>query len=272
MKKLVLSLVCAGFALSLTAQEAATQKVQMGLAYQFGLNFNKPGTKVIDRDGAGVQNMIGMNVNFSFNQNIGLATGLEFDFESFKYDVVSTNPVYYRYIDSKILQKQDPTTGSTLYNLQHRKQKAIYATIPTMLIFRTNMIGDFRYYGKFGARTSFLLSNSINDQGFNINGDTLGGAQTSYDNTNMKAKGDMFFLRSTVGLAGGAEWNFTGTTSIFAELGFYYGFTPVHNGMAIGGDDKQRHMTMFQSAGGANDYLNFSAKQKQIVLKIGILF
>lgn len=271
MKKVLLSLVCTGFVLSLTAQDA-DKKVQMGLAYQFGLNFNKPGTKLIERNGAGVQNSIGMNVNFSFTPNIGLCTGLEFDFESFKYSVAATSPIYYRYDDTKILQKDDATGGGKLFNLQDRKQKAIYATIPTMLLFRTNMIGDFRYYGKFGARTSVVLSNTINDNGFNFAGDSIGGVKTAASNDNMKAKGDMFFLRSTIGLAGGAEWNFTGNTSVFAELGFYYGFTPVHNGEAIGGDDKERNFTMFQNNSGTSDYLNFSAKQKQIVLKIGILF
>ncbi|HLP55645.1 MAG TPA: outer membrane beta-barrel protein [Fluviicola sp.] len=275
MKKLLLSLVCAGFALSLTAQEeVATKKVQMGLAYQLGLNYNKPGTKNIERLGVGVQNSIGMNVNFSFTQNIGLSTGLEFDFESFKYDVVAADKVYYYYVDSKIIKKEDLSSNpdAKLYNLQERKQKAIYGTIPTMLLFRTNMIGDFRYYGKFGARTSFVLSNTINDKGFNMTGDSLMGTPVASDNSNMKAKGDMFFMRSTIGLAAGAEWNFTGSTSLFAELGFYYGLTPVHFGEAIGGDDKERDMTMFQRINGANDYLTFAAKQKQIVLKIGILF
>jgi hypothetical protein len=264
-------MVCAGFVLSLSAQEA-TKRVQMGIAYQFGLNFNKPGTKVIERDGAGVQNTIGMNANFSFTENIGLATGLEFDFESFKYHVVSSDPIYYRYIDTKILQKEESATNSDLFNLVDRKQKAIYATIPTMLLFRTNMIGDFRYYGKFGARTSFLLSSTINDEGFNFAGDSIAGTPISASNNGMKAKGDMFFMRSTIGLAGGAEWNFTGNTSMFAELAFYYGFTPVHYGDAITGDDPERDMTMFQNINGSPDYLNFSAKQKQIVLKLGILF
>ena len=274
MKKLVLMLVCAGFATSLTAQEGGTdKKVQMGIAYQFGMNFNKPGTKVIERDGIGVQNMIGMNVNFSFTENIGLMTGLEFDFESFKYHVVSTDAIYYDYNDSEILQKEDEDANADRFQLVDRKQKAIYASIPTMLLFRTNMIGAFRYYGKFGARTSFLLSSAINDKGFNIDGVN----SVAASNNNMKAKGDMFFLRSTVGLAGGAEWNFTGNTSLFAELGFYYGFTPVHYGDAITGDDPERDMTMYQTTAngvalGERDYLNFSAKQKQVVLKVGILF
>lgn len=276
MKKLIFTAVCAGFTLGLFAQES-DKKVQLGMAYQFGLNFNKPGTKVIGRDGSGVQNMIGMNMNYSFTPNIGFFTGLEFDFESFRYNVKSTDKVYYRFVDSKIYQKEDGTSGTTLFNLQNRKQKAIYATIPTMLLFRTNMIGSFRYYGKFGARTSFLLSSNTNDKGFTFSGNTPAGAAAAATNENMKSKGDMFFLRSSIGLAAGAEWNFTGSTSVFAEIGFYYGFTPVHNGEAIGGDDKERNMTLYQStkdgvALSADDYLNLSAKQKQIVFKVGILF
>jgi hypothetical protein len=88
----------------------------------------------------------------------------------------------------------------------------------------------------------------------------------------MKAKGDMFFMRSTIGIAGGAEWNFTGNTSLYAEVGFYYGFTPVHYGEAIAGDDKERDMTLFQYNNGVQDYTTLSATQKQILIKIGILF
>ena len=271
-------MICAGMALSLSAQEeVGNKKVQLGMAYQFGLNFNKSATKIAERDGAGVQNMIGMNMNYSFNPNIGISTGLEFDFESFKYKITSTDPVYYKYVDTDIQQKEDNPSTYALYELTHRKQKAIYATIPTMLLFRTNMLGDFRYYGKFGARTSFLLKSTINDDGFNIkNNDLVSNVKTAASNDNMRAQGDMFFMRSTIGLAGGAEWNFTGNTSMFAEIGFYYGFTPVHYGDAITGDDKERDMTLYTSGlsngTGTDDYVTMKATQRQIVLKIGILF
>jgi len=266
--------LCSFLALSLTVGAFAQDdtKVQAGITYQTGMNFNKPGTKLISRDGVGASNSIGLVLNFPFTANIGLSTGLEFDFDSWKYDVSASSPVYYRYIDTKILKKQDSQTGSTLYHLTDRKQKAIYGTIPTMLLFRTNPIGDFRYYGKFGARTSFLLGNTIFDKGFNLTGDTIGGTEVAQTNNEMKAKGDMFFLRSTIGIAGGAEWNFTGNTSIYAEIGFHYGFTPVHYGEAVTGDDKERDMTLFQMNNGTADYTTLAAKQKQVLLKVGILF
>ena len=96
--------------------------------------------------------------------------------------MISTSPVYYRYTDTEIFRKEETPSNSTLYRITDRKQKAIYGSIPTMLLFRTNAIGDFRYYGKFGARTSFLLGNTINDKGFNLDGDTLGGAEVAQTN------------------------------------------------------------------------------------------
>jgi len=269
MKKLLCTVLLMSAGTAVMAQESES-KVQAGITYQTGMNFNKPGTKTIARDGVGAVNSIGLVLNFPFTPNIGLATGLEFDFESFKYSM--NNDMYYRYIDTDILKKQDEQTGSVLYRVTERKQKAIYGSIPTMLLFRTNALGDFRYYGKFGARTSFLLGNTIFDKGFNVGGDTLGGTETSQRNDEMKAKGDMFFLRSTIGIAGGAEWNFTGNTSLYAEIGFYYGFTPVHYGEAVTGDDKERDMTLFQFSNGTQDYTTLSATQKQILLKVGILF
>lgn len=273
MKNFLCSFLALSFAVSAFAQDDT--KVQAGITYQTGMNYNKPGTKLVSRDGVGASNSIGLVLNFPFTPNIGLATGLEFDFDSWKYDVSASDPIYYHYVDTKILKKQDyqeNPNDATLYRLTDRKQKAIYGTIPTMLLFRTNPIGDFRYYGKFGARTSFLLGNTIFDKGFNLTGDSIGGTEVSQVNNEMKAKGDMFFMRSTIGIAGGAEWNFTGTTSIYAEVSFHYGFTPVHYGEAIAGEDPERDMTLFQMNNGVADYTTLAAKQKQVLLKVGILF
>lgn len=269
MKKTVLSIICAGLAMGAMAQGGSDKKIQAGISYQFGLNYNKPGTKVIERDGAGVVNSGGLTLNFALTPNIAIASGLEFDFESFKYDITSSTPIFYNYTDTKILRKQDDLTGSTMYQVTNRKQKAIYGTIPTMLLFRTNAIGNFRYFGKFGARTSFLLGNTIFDDGFNVtNYGLVNETKTAQSNTEMKAAGDMFFVRSTMGISGGAEWNFTGNTSLYAEIGFHYGFTPIHN---VGSNMDRMTLYKFGTAG-SEEYLRFSAKQKQVLLKIGILF
>ncbi len=140
-----------------------------------------------------------------------------------------------------------------------------------MLLFRTNFIGYFRYFGKFGLRNSFLLSNKINDTGFNFDpNQILTGTKTEGTNDNMSAANEMFFFKSAVGASGGAEWNFTGSTCLVAELGFYYGFTPLYYNRA---EEKTFLYTSGLNNGSGND-LRFSnqAKQTQLMLKVSILF
>lgn len=280
-----------GISASIFAQDGGTdRKVNMGIAYQLGLNFTKPGTKRIEKDGVGVQNAFGLNINFNFNDNIGLATGLEFDFESYKVAMTTLNGAnYYLYSDNNIIQEEDLNGDESnmgkyqVFELAGRKYKNIYATIPTMLIFRTNALGDFRYYGKFGARTSFLVKSTKTDQG-NIFGngatgddiDAIEMGSPLYPSATSEMEGmktpygnDVSVIRCSLGVAGGAQWTFTGNTMLFAELGFYYGLTPIN----IEGSGKNR--TLFNrtpGAPGSSDYFGLKTTQTQFCLKIGILF
>lgn len=262
--------------------EDSGKKVNMGLAYQLGLNFMKPGTTAIDKDGVGVQNAFGLNINFNFNENIGFATGVEFDFESYKlsFNTINGNTYYY-YNDKNIIQEEDikEPNSDKVFLLTGRRYKSIYATIPTMLMFRTNALGDFRYYGKFGARTSFLVKSTKTDQG-SIFGSSVTGADiddiadgtiqpaTSQEMEGMKTPygNDVSIVRCALGLAGGAQWNFTGNTMLFAELGFYYGLTPIN----IEGSGKNK--TLFTRETGSSDYFGLKTNQMQFCLKLGILF
>jgi hypothetical protein len=273
MKRTLLAFAILGLSTSAMAQEAADKNVQAGLIMAIGPNFQKMGTKLMDKNGAGFDMTIGMNANWSFNENLGLNTGVEFDFSTVKYKTSANNQIYYWYTDTEILQRDEITGGQNeeLYKLSTRAQKGTYLTIPTMLLFRTNFIGYFRYFGKFGLRNSFLLSSKINDTGVNYNSDIPGASdEVPGDNLNMKASGDMFFFKSAVGLAGGAEWNFSGSTCLVAELGFYYGFTPLHI------DRSEGNTTLFTAAGvnGTSEDLLFSnqATQQQLQFKVSILF
>lgn len=273
MKKTLLAFAILGLSTGVMAQEAADKKVQAGLIMGIGANFQKMGTKIITNDGAGSDKTIGMNVNWAFNDNLGFNTGVEFDFSTLKYKTSANQEIYYWYNDSKIYQQEEvaDATNKELYKLSTRAQKATYLTLPTMLLFRTNFIGYFRYFGKFGLRNSFLLTNKINDTGVNYTSDVPGSSsEVQGENTNMKAKGDMFFFKSAVGLSGGAEWNFSGSTSLIAEIGFYYGFTPLHL------DKNDGNTTMFTAAGvnGTPEDIHFSnqSTQQQLQFKVSILF
>ena len=263
------------------SQEIADKKMQAGLTGGFGLNLTKMGTAKMDKNGVGTILNVGVTLHKSFknSKNLGIGTGLEFDFESIKYKAPSDVNVHYYYNDTRILQKSDvftndalnmdSTSSNMLFTLSERTQKPVYITIPLMLLFRTDFIGDFRYFGKFGLRNSFLASNKINDKGMSS---SMTGINTdNVENENMSASGDMFFYRGSVGFTGGAEWNFTGSTSLLVELGFFYGITPIH------WDNKVENRTLFNfgtnlTNPAEHNYFSNKSNLNQLLFKVALLF
>jgi hypothetical protein len=107
-------------------------------------------------------------------------------------------------------------------------------------------------------------------------GDSLSGAQTEVENTNMVLQDDIRFLKMNAGVAGGAMWNFSGTTMLVAEIGYYFGLTQMHMGERLTGEDKKRSYTLID-AGKDNSLDNYkwaapAAKQSQILLKVTLFF
>ena len=264
MKKILFGSFLLCFGIQALAQEAADKKVQAGLVLGFGTNFSKMGTKKMVSNGVGTDMTIGMNINYNFNPNIGFTSGVEFDFESMKFKPANEF-TYYRYNDTEIIQQDNVQGNEIIFQLSDRKQKPVYLTIPTMMLFRTNFIGYFRYFGKFGMRHSFLLGNKMNDNGFNIDPVTL--TSSVAENNNMKASSSMNLYKGSVGLAGGAEWNFSGNTCLVAELGYYYGISPVIN------VTNEKNQTLFNvNELGQTEYFTNKVSQSQLMLKVSILF
>ena len=266
MKRIVVGVLILSSIFQVNAQEAADKKVQAGLVFGYGMAFQKMETKYIKTNGLGSDLTIGANMNYGFNDNIGLNIGLEFDFETLKYKA-GDNALLYAYNDSEIKPASSITyyvdynnNTNDVFQLLERKQKPVYLTIPTMILFRTKFIGYFRYFGKFGLKTSFLLGNKINDEGKHLSSLT---PDDVVENNNMKAKNEMFFIKSSVGLAGGAEWNFVGSTSLVAEIGYYYGFVPMYYKKS----DADSYLTT-----NLDEKINNSVKQSQLMFKVSILF
>ena len=215
------------------AQDAASKNVQAGLVFGSGLNFQELRTDYFNSGGAGTDLTVGMNFNFNFTETIGLCTGAEFDFSNTHYDVDSTfSTIFYHYSDKQIIQKRDYSSSQSYgtFLLRSRTDKSIYLTIPTMFLFRTKFIGYFRYFGKFGLKNSFLLKTESFDEGIDFGTNAITGTaiNTDANKENMTTKGNMFFYKGAIGIAGGAEWNFSGSTSLVGELGYYYGITPLY--------------------------------------------
>jgi hypothetical protein len=133
-----------------------------------------------------------------------------------------------------------------------------------MFLFKTDFIGDFRYFGKFGIRNNFLVSNKMNDTG--IENPIL--SNQVVDFLNMKASGETFIYNGSIGLTAGAEWNFVGSTVLVAEAGYFYGITPLFL------DRKKDNKSLYTKdpVTSESQYFSNNANLSQILLKVSILF
>jgi hypothetical protein len=226
------------------------------------MNFAKMGTSKMDNNGAGTNFSIGLLIHKSFkdSKNFGFSSGLEFDFNSIKFESTSNNLIYYNYSDTEILPSSK--TSENIFLLSNRKHKTTQITIPIFLLFRTDAIGDFRYFAKFGLKNSFLLSNKIVDNGTDMTSPSI-----AKENKNMSSKNEMFFLQTSLGLSLGTEWNFIGSTSLVAEMSYYYGLTPLFS------DRKEEKETLYtiDSSGDIKSFSN-KATLNQLNLKFALLF
>lgn len=270
MKKSIIILLSIFISVPVFSQEAAEKKVQAGLVLGSGINFQKILTKRLETNGVGSDLTVGANVLINLTETIGFTTGLEFDFERLNYKAPGDGSVFYYFRDAEILAYEDRNEDGILFQLSERKQKANYLTIPTMLSFRTNFFGYWRYFGKFGLRNSFLISSKTTDEGFVHNSSSAVNTQ-SETKEDMISKNDLFFFKSAVGVAAGAEWNFSGSTSLVAEIGYYYGFTPLHTQKKTdAGDERNSLFTIDEN--GDDLMFNNKANQNQVMLKVSILF
>ncbi len=246
----------------LFSQNIEDKKTQAGLTGTFGLNSLRMGTSKMNTNGIGSDLGIGIvsHTAFKNSQNLGIASGLEFEFGTFKFEPASDT--YYSYDPKFILSNENSKDAKGVFHLKERTQKPVYVTLPLMFLFRTDFIGDFRYFGKFGIRNSFLVSNKMNDTGSDITAPTQ-----STELLNMKSSGETFFYNGSVGMTLGAEWNFVGSTSLVAEAGYFYGITPLFL------DRKDSNKTLFTLDNLATPtYFSNNANLNQILFKISILF
>jgi hypothetical protein len=288
MKKILLTVVGFGLVYGLNAQEAADKKIQAGIIVGGAVNMQKMDTKQFTKAGAGGDFNFGFNLNYALTDNLGINTGLELDFSSTRFTATAKNSLgndatmFYMYnTDSEILSRKQIVQGSpsVLFELNERKYSSMYLTLPIMGIFRTKFIGNLRYFGKFGLRTSFMVSNRIDDEGrdWKLNDDNEFVA-SSVTNERMTVSNDLLFLKSSFGVAAGAEYNITGTTCVLAELGYYYGLTPLFR------SPKSDNRHLFTAANPESipvptsaefsdvNFVNNAAKQSQLMLKVTVFF
>ena len=257
-------------AIGVQGQTVGDKTLQAGLVGGVGISILKMGTNNLSANGVGSTFTLGTNFTKAFKEtkNLAYTFGLEFDIENLNYKKENAN-VFYRYTD-KVIKNQKETVATTdkYFLLSERTYNPLYISLPIYLNFRTEFIGDFRYFANFGLRNRFLVSNKINDTGFSL--DNLNDPFQSWqnqENVDMTSKGELFVFNSNIGFSGGAEWNFAGTTVLKAELGYYYGFVPLFLDRS---DDKKNLFILDSNFNKV--YFSNKSTQNQVVLKVSILF
>ncbi|MEZ4937188.1 MAG: outer membrane beta-barrel protein [Crocinitomicaceae bacterium] len=245
------------------------KKFQAGLSVASALSWYRPQSTVLGTKGQDATFSFGVNMNYMFVKNVGISVGLEFDWDWYHADFEATDSIYYRHTTSEILRKKDNNSTAPGFRVTDRTYKPLSISIPTMLIFKTNLIGYFKYYGKFGLRTSFVVNQTVKDKGFEY--DNLLTTQTNPDEVTydkLKVKNDLLWIKSAVGVAGGFEYFFTSSNAFYAEISFFYGFSNLHNGNAWTGDE-QKNMSLMNSN---FEYFALKSNLNQLFLKVGIMF
>ncbi|NDB36435.1 MAG: hypothetical protein EB023_14090 [Flavobacteriia bacterium] len=248
------------------AQENTSPRLQAGMTGNLSFNLVQAGDAFFKPTGFNHDLSVGMifNTRFKNSPNLGISTGFEFEFTKLNYTLQDS--VFYRYAGSNLLQKDE--LGGTKYLLTDREYSSVGIAIPLMMLFRMQPIGDWTIFGKFGLRNSFLVSQKINDRGYDMGMDASNNTTwTAKDNGNLKGLGESFFYRGSVGFSAGAQWNFAGSTSLVPEIGFYYGLTPLHWRLV------ENNYTLTSSLATPDAaYFYPRARQNQIILKISLLF
>jgi len=265
-----LLLICAFFFGQNTiswAQAVSEKKLQGGVTGSVGLNFPKMGTNLLGSS-AGFSSSFGVSFTKAskVSQNIALTGGIEFDIDRINYNV-SDQDVFYRFTDKQIKTNDQTVSTDQVFNLKNRTYEPLYLALPIGLTFRTDFIGDYRGIFRFGLRNRFLLTNTVDDEGYIVPfaGSVLGAAE---ENLGMKASKDLFFYNANLGVSAGVEWNFSGSTCLVAEVGYNYGFMPLHL------TSKEENYTLFYIDGTTLDetYFRNQATLNQLTLKLTLLF
>ncbi|MGB4654961.1 MAG: porin family protein [Bacteroidales bacterium] len=187
-------LLIALLAVMATAQ-AQFKPVHFGLKAGPNISWIRPNVDKYESDGGKLGAAWGFVTEINFSENHSLATGFNMLFNGgtlkFPYSA-----------DTTLL----------------RNYKLKFFEVPITLKMRTNRMGGFYYFGQIGLGTAFNLGAKAEDA---INDGEYG------DRTKYK---DIFFIRESLIIGAGAEYELPGGTRLGLSLIYNNGFTDILSG------------------------------------------
>ncbi len=174
------------FILLILSIHGHSQKLQMGLRFNpqigwFNLE-NNSGTNYIQSDGARMGFSYGLMGDYLFTDNYAFSTG-----------------IFHNIFGGKTTPMQSDTFQFNKWNMQ-------YIQIPLLLKMKTNEIGNFVYYGKFGLSPHIMINNEV-------------------DNLSLE---NVRFFNFYLTIGGGIHYIIGGTTAALAGITFHNGFAKIN--------------------------------------------
>lgn len=259
-RKGILTVFAALASLSMFGQDAAVgpkarKKFRMGFQVRPSIDWFTPNTDGVELDGVRVKFGYGLMGEYAFTNNYAITFGVEHRMSgaALRFD----NAAYYL--------NAAPDTAT--FALQSRLYRMDYVNIPITLKLMTNEIGYMTYFGQFGVDFSFLASARGIDKGYSLSDSTR--SEMTRDPQDIYSQSS--FGNIKLNIAAGAEWNFSGNTSLVFSVSYHHGFIDL-----VRDPDNVINPNIFRLSS-RNDAtgpspLGMTANLHHVSLNVGILF
>jgi len=262
-----------------------------GKSFRFGLRGNvstdwlsPDNLKEFSNAGVGLGYGWGFQMEFKLGESTtSLATGMSLTTfaGSLNYNdesLVAHHPTYYALNNFEFVEWNeglfpvDTMNAYELYQLKERKYKINYVTLPISLKMKTKEIGYFTYFGEFGANIGLKTKTRVNDICDKLEWDTLG-LDFNIIDVDHAENSDLDLAKGTqpirVGLlvGGGAEYNISGSTSLFFALHYHYFVTN-----ALTRTQSEDYLRELNSTTGQFENVGAKAIPGSVSLTVGVLF
>ncbi len=231
---------------SFLAQDDADKKFRFGLKIAPTPTWYRSNdSKLVEKSGTKFGFGFGLQAEIRINSTASFVTGIGGDFlggkQSYKMGQGYVLDKNNNYVDSKDAGFGQGVTGlynstnngNKFYEIKSRTIKTTYVTIPVMLKLMTKDISGFKYFGQFGGniaiQTKFRATDELTELKYNLltNQYETDGSVTVSD---MKPSGDLVPINIGLNAGIGAEYNLSGSTSIFFSINYLRGFINQYQG------------------------------------------
>lgn len=208
--------------ISLTSLHAQDEGPRFGIKLAPNMSWLRPDSKGLTSNGNKLSYTFGLMAEFPVGQtgNYRFATG------AFLNNVGGNYTTEYRFVDATNLEGPIQLKG------MEQDLTLRYVELPFTMKMMTNEIGYMRYFGQIGVSTGFNIRAKADYEVPDIVATTNAGQPVVRGFNKLEdedIKNDVNLFRANLVVGAGAEYNFSGTTSLLVGITYNNGFTNLLN-------------------------------------------